>query len=181
MSACLGGLHLQGEGHRPGNGRDEIGGREQLTLAQVTRTIYRARGQSLTSRPIPVPVAALGLTIADPLPFIPMGREQAKAFRYENVTDKNALDAFGIQPDSLITLDDYLLVREREVGKRFPIHRDRLLRLLGAVVFLAGTGTVLDEIVREVLVEDLIVNSAKRFRVDALNDFLVLLGRSNRF
>lgn len=86
----------------------EIGGPEQLTLAEVTRAIYRARGQSVAIVPIPVPVAALGLTVADPLPFIPMGREQAKAFRYKNVTDDNALDAFGVDPAVLTTLDEYL-------------------------------------------------------------------------
>jgi NADH dehydrogenase len=86
----------------------EIGGREQLTLADVTRAIYRARGQSVTIVPIPIPLAKIGLSLADPLPFIPMGREQAKAFRYANVTEDNALDTFGVDPAALTTLDDYL-------------------------------------------------------------------------
>lgn len=86
----------------------EIGGPEQLSLAEVTRAVYRARGQSVTIVPVPVPVAKLGLWLADPLPFIPMGQGQAQAFRYENVTDDNAVEAFGVDPSSLTTLDTYL-------------------------------------------------------------------------
>lgn len=86
----------------------EIGGYEQLTLAAVTRAIYRSRGQSVAILPVPVALATLGLSLADPLPFIPLGREQAKAFRYQNVTDDNAVDAFGVDPADLTTLADYL-------------------------------------------------------------------------
>jgi len=94
----------------------EIGGPERLTLADVTKAVYRARGQPVTIVPVPVPVAALGLTLADPLPFVPLGRDQARAFRYENVTDENDLDAFGLDPADLTTLDDYLR-RRRQVGR----------------------------------------------------------------
>jgi NADH dehydrogenase len=88
--------------------RYEIGGAQQLTLADVTEAIYRARGQSVMIVPVPVALAQLGLTLADPLPFVPMGRGQAQAFRYENVTEENAVDAFGIEADDLTRLEAYL-------------------------------------------------------------------------
>lgn len=86
----------------------EFGGPEELTLADVTREIYRARGQSVVILPVPVPLAQVGLAVADPLPFIPMGRGQARAFRYENVTDDSDVPEFGVDPASLTTLDSYL-------------------------------------------------------------------------
>jgi NADH dehydrogenase len=86
----------------------EIGGPEQLSLADVTKAIYRARGQSAAVVPVPIALAKVGLTLADPLPFVPMGRGQARAFRYENVTDDNAVEALGADPSSLTTLEDYL-------------------------------------------------------------------------
>ena len=86
----------------------EIGGPERLSLADVTRLVHRARGRSVAIVPVPIPLARLGLTLADPLPFVPLGREQAKAFRYENVTDDNAVGTFGVDVASLTTLDGYL-------------------------------------------------------------------------
>ncbi|MFB6353412.1 MAG: complex I NDUFA9 subunit family protein [Halobacteriales archaeon] len=86
----------------------EIGGSEQLSLADVTRAVYRARGQSVVILPVPVSLAKLGLALGDPLPFVPFGRGQARALRYENVTDENDLDAFGVDPADLTTLGAYL-------------------------------------------------------------------------
>ncbi len=86
----------------------EIGGADQLTLAAVTKAIYRARGQSVMIVPVPVAFARFGLTLADPLPFVPMGRGQAHAFRYENVTDANAIEAFGVEAGDLTSLEAYL-------------------------------------------------------------------------
>lgn len=97
---------VDGEGH--GGETYELGGPDQLSLADVTRAVYRARGQSVAIVPVPVALAKLGLTLADPVPFVPMGRGQAQAFRYENVTDDNAVDAFGVDPSTLTTLEDYL-------------------------------------------------------------------------
>ncbi|MDZ7700781.1 MAG: complex I NDUFA9 subunit family protein [Halobacteriales archaeon] len=86
----------------------EVGGREQLSLADVTRAVYRARGQSVSILPVPIAVAKLGMALADPLPFVPLGRGQGHAFRYENVTDDNAAEALGADLDSLTTLGEYL-------------------------------------------------------------------------
>lgn len=97
---------VDGDGH---TGQSyEFGGPERVTLADVTRSVYRARGKPVGILPVPIALAKLGLTLADPLPFIPMGRDQARAFRYENVTDDNAVAAFGVDPTSLTTVDEYL-------------------------------------------------------------------------
>ena len=86
----------------------EIGGAERLSLADVTRAVYRSRGQSVSIVPVPITVAKLGMALADPVPFIPLGRGQAHAFRYQNVTDANAVEALGGDPGSLTTLEQYL-------------------------------------------------------------------------
>ena len=97
---------VDGDGHA--GETYEIGGPEQLDLAEVTKAIYRARGQSVAIVPVPVPIARLGLSLADPLPFVPMGRGQARAFRYENVTEDNAVGTLGVDPDELTTFETYL-------------------------------------------------------------------------
>ena len=86
----------------------EIGGPERLSLADVTRLLYRSRGQPVTILPVPVSLSRIGLGIAGLLPFVPLGWEQGKSLRYENVTDDNDLDAFGLDPGDLTTYGEYL-------------------------------------------------------------------------
>lgn len=89
----------------------EIGGPERLSLADVTRLVWGARGKGVTIIPIPLPLAKLGLVIADPLPFIPFGADQGRSLEMDNVTDENAVDVFGVDPADLRTLADYLDTR----------------------------------------------------------------------
>ncbi len=86
----------------------EIGGPEVLTLADVTRLVYRAEGKPVTILPIPMPLAKLGLTLADPLPFVPFGVEQYRSLGVENTVRENDVTAFGISPDDLRALPSYL-------------------------------------------------------------------------
>ena len=86
----------------------EVGGPERLTLADVTRQLYRARGQPVTIVPVPVSLSRLGLGLAGLLPFSPLGWEQGKSLRYENVTEDNDLGAFDLEPDDLTTYEEYL-------------------------------------------------------------------------
>lgn len=86
----------------------EIGGPERLSLADVTRILYRSRGQSVSIIPIPVSISRLGLGLAGVVPFSPLGWEQAKSLRYENVTEENDLEAFGVDSDDLTTYGEYL-------------------------------------------------------------------------
>ncbi len=86
----------------------EIGGPEQLTLADVTRAVYRARGKPVTIVPMPIPLARLATALVDPVPLLPFGRHQGHALRYENVTDDNDVDEFGVDPARLTTYQSYL-------------------------------------------------------------------------
>lgn len=86
----------------------EIGGPEQLTLAEITRLVYRAEGTSVRILPVPTPVAKAGLTVGGYLPFVPLGRDQARSMDTDLVVAHNDVDAFGVDPDGLRTFADYL-------------------------------------------------------------------------
>lgn len=86
----------------------EIAGPDVLSLADVTKLIYRSEGQSITIVPIPMALVDVGLTVADPVPGVPMGSDQATALRMDNTTDSNDIEAFGVAPESLTTFESYL-------------------------------------------------------------------------
>jgi NADH dehydrogenase len=86
----------------------EIGGPEVLTLGDVTELAYAAEGKPVTILSIPMPLARLGLRIADPLPFVPFGVDQYLSLDEDNVTHANDIEAFGMAPEDLRTLRDYL-------------------------------------------------------------------------
>lgn len=86
----------------------EIGGPEVLTLADVTRLAYRAKGKSVTIAPMPMGLAKIGLAVAGPMPMIPMGPDQARSLEFDNTVSDNDITAFGVDPDSLTTLQEYL-------------------------------------------------------------------------
>lgn len=86
----------------------EIGGPERLSLEDVTRELYASKNQPVTVLPVPVSLARLGLGLVGLLPFSPLGWEQGKSLRYENVTDDNDLEAFGLEADDLTTYGEYL-------------------------------------------------------------------------
>ena len=88
----------------------KIGGPTALTLADVAGLVYRAEGKSVRVLPVPMPLAAVGLTLADPLPFVPMGSDQYRSLKLDNTTDSNDVSAFGVEPGALKTLADYLSV-----------------------------------------------------------------------
>ncbi len=91
----------------------EIGGPEVLTLADVTKLAYRADGKSVVVLPIPMPLAGLGLTLAGPLPFVPMGPDQYRSLQFDNTVAENDIQSFGRNLGDLRTLADYLGVEER--------------------------------------------------------------------
>ena len=86
----------------------EIGGPEKLTLAEVTRLIYRARGSRTRVVPIPTPLAKLGLKVLDPVPLFPLGADQAKSMDVDLTVDDNDITAFGVDAADLTTYADYL-------------------------------------------------------------------------
>jgi uncharacterized protein YbjT (DUF2867 family) len=86
----------------------ELGGPEVLSLADVTNLAYRAEGKSVTVLPIPMPLAGLGLRLADPLPFVPFGSDQYRSLKLDNTVEDNDLNAFDVDESELHTLADYL-------------------------------------------------------------------------
>lgn len=86
----------------------KIGGPEVLTLAEVAKLARKATGQSVTILPVPMPLARLGLTIGGAVPGFPMGPDQFRSLQFDNTTDDNDIDAFGVTEKELVTLTEYL-------------------------------------------------------------------------
>jgi NADH dehydrogenase len=91
----------------------EIGGPGVLTLADVTELAYRAEGKSVTVLSLPMAFARLGLTAADPIPFVPFGSDQYRSLKLDNTVSSNDIGAFGVEESDLTTLGAYLGVEER--------------------------------------------------------------------
>lgn len=89
----------------------EIGGPEELTLAAVARIAHGADGRSVNVLPVPMAMAKVGLSIMDAIPGIPMGRDQYRSLQFDNTTDHNDVDAFGVNESDLTTLSTYLRSR----------------------------------------------------------------------
>jgi NADH dehydrogenase len=86
----------------------EIGGPDKLTLAQIARLIHRSEGRSTTVVPLPMGLAKIGLSVLDFVPGFPMGKDQYRSLRFDNVTDDNDIDAFGVETGGITTLKAYL-------------------------------------------------------------------------
>jgi len=86
----------------------EIGGPERLTLRTVTQLVYKAERNGVTIVPLPMPLARIGLGVLGAVPGFPMGSDQYRSLQFDNTTDDNDVDAFGIDPDDLTTLGSYL-------------------------------------------------------------------------
>ena len=86
----------------------ELGGPEVLTLADVARLAYRAEGKSVRVLPIPMPLAGIGMRLADPLPFVPFGTDQYRSLWFDNTVAENDVSAFGVTESELTTLASYL-------------------------------------------------------------------------
>ena len=91
----------------------EIGGPEPLTLAEMSKMVYEAEGKSLCVVPVPMPLAKVGLTLADPLPFVPMGSDQYRSLKMDNVVEgTNDIDTFGFSVEEMTTFAEYLGLEE---------------------------------------------------------------------
>lgn len=86
----------------------EIGGPAVLTLADVTKLVYRAEGKSVSVVPIPTAVAKLGGALVGPVPMIPFGPDQARSLEMDNTAEQNDIAAFGRGEADLRTLASYL-------------------------------------------------------------------------
>ncbi len=87
----------------------EIGGPESLTLAEMSKRVYEAEGRSLCVVPVPMPLAKIGLSLAEPLPFVPMGSDQYRSLKIDNVVEgTNDVSDFGLSVDEMTTFGEYL-------------------------------------------------------------------------
>ncbi|MFA9518206.1 complex I NDUFA9 subunit family protein [Halopenitus sp. H-Gu1] len=86
----------------------ELGGPETLTLREVTELVYAAEGRNIRIVPLPMPLAKIGLTGLSVIPGFPMGPDQYRSLTFDNTTDENDIDAFGISEDELTTFEEYL-------------------------------------------------------------------------
>jgi NADH dehydrogenase len=117
----------------------EIGGPEELTLAEVARLAHAAEGRSITAIPVPMALAGVGLSLLGMVPGAPMGADQYRSLQFDNTVDgrdPNANDVreFGVDPAALRTLDDYLggdgsdeKYHERD-EQQYPSDRDREIK-----------------------------------------------------
>ena len=101
LADCVGGEEHAGETY-------EIGGPEVLTLADIAKELQRAEGKSLTVLPVPMELARIGLTLADPLPFVPMGSDQFRSLKFDNTLRENDISTFGVHAADLVTVSEYL-------------------------------------------------------------------------
>jgi uncharacterized protein YbjT (DUF2867 family) len=90
----------------------DIGGPEQLTLAEVAQLVREAQGQSVHVVPVPMGLAGIGMTVGGLIPGVPFGPDQYRSLQFDNTTDDNDIDAFGITPAELTTLAGYLGVED---------------------------------------------------------------------
>jgi NADH dehydrogenase len=86
----------------------EIGGPATLTLADVAKLASRAEGKSVSIVPVPMELTKLGMGLADPLPVVPFGSDQARSLEMDNTVADNDVTAFGRDPTDLRSLADYL-------------------------------------------------------------------------
>lgn len=86
----------------------EIAGPERLSLANVTRLIYRSKGKPVTIVSVPMGLAGFGLKAADPVSAIPFGEDQYRSLKLSLTTEDNDIDAFGVDERELTTLAEYL-------------------------------------------------------------------------
>lgn len=85
-----------------------IGGPDVWTLAEVARLAHAADGKPVNVYPVPMSLAGVGLKLLGNVPGAPLGSDQYRSLQFDNVTDDNAVDAFGFEESDLTTLPEYL-------------------------------------------------------------------------
>jgi uncharacterized protein YbjT (DUF2867 family) len=86
----------------------ELGGPEVVSLAELTRMVYRASGRSVRILPVPTALAKLGLRVTEHVPYFPLGADQGKALDMDLTVAENDIDAFGVESGDLRTLGEFL-------------------------------------------------------------------------
>ena len=89
-------------------GTYEIGGPEVLTLREITEMVYDSSDTSVKIVGLPMGLAGVGLKTLSVVPGFPMGGDQYRSLNFDNTTDDNDIDAFGLDASELMTLGAYL-------------------------------------------------------------------------
>ena len=95
----------------------EIGGSEELTLAEVAELAWAVKRKPVSVVSVPMPLAGVGLSLLDAVPGAPMGSDQYRSLQFDNTTVANDLDAFGWQGSDLTTLQAYLGVSDSQLER----------------------------------------------------------------
>jgi NADH dehydrogenase len=95
----------------------ELGGPEVVTLADVTRLVYRSDGKPVRVLPVPMALARVGLTVGGLVPGFPMGPDQYRSLRLDNTVAENDVAAFDRDPGDLRTLADSLGLDDTPDGR----------------------------------------------------------------
>ena len=85
----------------------EIGGPEILTLREVTELVFEAEGRPVRIVPLPMALAKVGMRVMGAV-GLPLGPDQYRGLRFDNVTDENDIGAFGVAESDLRTFRSYL-------------------------------------------------------------------------
>lgn len=85
-----------------------LAGPDEFTLADVARLAHAADGRPVNVVPVPMVLSKVGLTIAGYVPWSPMGPDQYRSLQFDNTTDDNDVDAFGVDVSDLKRLHEYL-------------------------------------------------------------------------
>jgi len=86
----------------------ELGGPEKRTLADIAKLVHGNDGRPTTVVPVPMGLAKVGLSVLGSLPGAPMGADQFRSLQFDNTTEHNDVEAFGVEEADLKTLGDYL-------------------------------------------------------------------------
>jgi len=86
----------------------ELAGPERVTLHECVKMVYAAEGRSVDVIGVPTGLARLGLTLAEFVPFAPMGADQGRSLDLDLVVKDNDVDPFGVDPEELRTYEDHL-------------------------------------------------------------------------
>ncbi len=86
----------------------ELGGPEVLTLREITEMVYESEGKSVRIVGLPMGLAGVGLKTLGVVPGFPMGGDQYRSLKFDNTTDDNDIEAFGVGREDLTTFGSYL-------------------------------------------------------------------------
>lgn len=86
----------------------EIGGPEELSMAEIAQKIERSNGRSLRVLGLPMPLFRLAMTLSERIPFSPFGKDQYNSLKTDNITENNRVKYLGLEIGQMKTIDEYL-------------------------------------------------------------------------